>query len=170
MWTCTVLFYSRFILINNAIVVPYNYWKIKYSILSFLRSRYCRIRLRVCRFLEPDPDLQHKYNTNLFLDENTLPSRKIFLVKIQFQNAKKRNKSLPREKATPTMAMPRPLVAGVDTSVMIAVDRDTLPISKNIIYKSSIMGNDAPSGGGGEHISEYKNDASCENGRIKKNT
>ena len=93
-------------------------------------------------------------------------------MKIQFQNAKKRNKSLPREKATPTMAMPRPLVAGVDTSVMIAVDRDTLPISKNIIYKSSIMGNDAPSGGGGGHISEYryKNDASCENGRIKKNT
>ena len=83
--------------------------------------------------MEPDPDLQHKYNTNLFLDENTLPSRKIFLVKIQFQNAKKRNKSLPREKATPTMAMPRPLVAGVDTSVMIAVDRDTLPIRENII-------------------------------------
>ena len=80
--------------------------------------------------MEPDPDLQHKYNTNLFLDENTLPSGKIFLVKIQFQNAKKRNKSLPREKATPTMAMPRPLVAGVDTSVMIAVDRDTLPIVK----------------------------------------
>jgi hypothetical protein len=34
---------------------------------------------------------------------------------------------LPNEKATPTMAMPRPLVAGVETSVMIAVDRDTFP-------------------------------------------
>ncbi len=28
------------------------------------------------------------------------------------------------------MAMPRPLVAGVDTSVMMAVDRDTFPVKR----------------------------------------
>ena len=35
----------------------------------------------------------------------------------------------PREKATPIMAMPLPLVEGVETSVTIAVDRETFPAS-----------------------------------------
>ena len=33
----------------------------------------------------------------------------------------------PREKATPIIAMPRPLVEGVETSVTIAVESETLP-------------------------------------------
>ena len=33
----------------------------------------------------------------------------------------------PREKATPIIAMPLPLVEGVETSVTIAVDKETFP-------------------------------------------
>ena len=40
----------------------------------------------------------------------------------------------PREKATPIIAMPLPLVEGVETSVTIAVDKETFPACDNNLY------------------------------------
>ena len=40
----------------------------------------------------------------------------------------------PREKATPIIAMPLPLVEGVETSVTIAVDKETFPAGEVNIY------------------------------------
>ena len=40
----------------------------------------------------------------------------------------------PRENATPIIAIPLPLVEGVDTSVTIAVDRDTFPAATQDLY------------------------------------
>ena len=53
----------------------------------------------------------------------------------------------PRLKATPIRAMPFPLVAGVDTSVIMAVDRLTLPAYYIIFFiRSSVQvnTNDSP--------------------------
>ena len=41
----------------------------------------------------------------------------------------------PRLNATPIRAMPFPLVAGVETSVIIAVDRLTLPVDYSLIVR-----------------------------------
>ena len=40
----------------------------------------------------------------------------------------------PREKATPIIAMPLPLVEGVETSVTIAVDKETFPAGEINLY------------------------------------
>ena len=40
----------------------------------------------------------------------------------------------PREKATPIIAMPLPLVEGVETSVTIAVDKETFPADEDSLF------------------------------------